>query len=163
MRIKNLIGYPVTGVAALLIGIAIGSAGGGTTTADASHPAPTVTVTATAPGKTRTIVKKVPGPTVTVTAKAKPQPVKTLKVTVPPKPKAAIPGDGTYEVGKDVKPGTYVSSTPDSGNCYWARLSGTDGFDDIIANNNSSGQSLVTIKSSDKFFQTNGCNTWTLR
>ncbi len=81
----------------------------------------------------------------------------------PKGPSATIPGDGTYQVGKDIKPGTYVSSAPVSGNCYWARLSGSNGLDSIIDNNNSSGQSLVTIQPSDKFFETNGCNTWKRR
>lgn len=51
-----------------------------------------------------------------------------------------------------------------SGNCYWARLSSDNGnLDNILDNNNSSGQSLVTIRASDKYFETSGCNTWTRR
>ena len=73
-----------------------------------------------------------------------------------------MPGDGTYEVGVDVKPGTYVSKAPDS-NCYWARTTGGDGIGDIIANGNSAGQVVVTIKSGDKFFESNGCSDWTKR
>ena len=77
-----------------------------------------------------------PGPTVTATVEV-PGPVKT--VTVGPLPPAvAMPGDGTYQVGVDVKPGTYVSTGPQEGNCYYARLSSSDGFSDIIANGNTS-------------------------
>jgi len=77
--------------------------------------------------------------------------------------KAAVSfeGDGTYQVGADINPGTYKSSKPDSGNCYWARLKNDSGqFSAIIANNNSSGQSVVTIRSTDGVFETSGCNPW---
>ncbi len=70
-----------------------------------------------------------------------------------------ISGDGTFVVGTDVKPGTYRTAAPTSGNCYWARLSdlGGGGSDSIIANNNSAGPSVVTIRSGDRGFETAGC------
>ena len=34
-------------------------------------------------------------------------------------------------------------------------------LNDIIANNNSSGPSVVTIKSTDKVFEDSGCEDWT--
>jgi hypothetical protein len=131
-----------------MIGAGIGSSSSDTTgdtasAAGSSTPATTVTL----PGATATV----PGPTVTVTTSS----VKT--VTSAPKVDVAMEGDGTYEVGVDVKPGTYVSSKPEL-NCYWARLKGSGGgFGDIIANNNTSGRSVVTIKKTDKFFETSGC------
>jgi hypothetical protein len=146
---KHVLGYGATALIALLVGTGIGGSSGdaGDSTAAASAtPAPTVTVAGS-----------IPGPTVTVTAST----VKT--VTSAPKVAVAMEGDGTYEVGVDVKPGTYVSSKPDSGNCYWARTKGSDGIIGIIANNNSSGRSVVTIKKTDKFFESSGCNPWTKR
>ena len=148
MQKKHLIGYPVTALIALGIGAA-GSSGGTDTASGTS--APTTTVTA---------------PPATVTATAGSAPVTTTAtktVTAKPAVKASFPGDGTYQVGVDIKAGTYVSAKPDSGNCYWARLKGSDTFSDIIANNNTAGQSVVTIKSTDKFFETNGCSDWHMR
>lgn len=82
-----------------------------------------------------------------------------------PKPAApanSIPGNGTFLVGSRVKPGTYESAKPKSGNCYWARLKDTKGaLGSIIANNNSSGPSTVTIEATDGAFQTSGCEAWT--
>ncbi|MFD9444196.1 hypothetical protein ACFWBR_37915 [Streptomyces sp. NPDC060006] len=75
-----------------------------------------------------------------------------------------IPGDGTYVVGSDIKPGTYRSEGPQGGlapSCYWARLSSTSGeAKDIIANDATSGQTTVTITATDKAFTTTGCKAW---
>jgi hypothetical protein len=62
---------------------------------------------------------------------------------------------GILIVGEDVKPGSYraIDATE---NCYWARLSSLD-TDDIILNGNGPGQILLTIKSTDKAFETSGC------
>lgn len=166
-KTKHLIGY--AGTAFLALGI--GAAAGGSGASDAAAPTVTSTatvrsiqtVTATAPvaEPAEAATTTVQAPAVTKTVHA---PAVTTTVTAQPKPKATIPGDGTYQVGTDIQPGTYVSGAPDSGNCYWARLSGTSGsFSDIIANNNSSGQSVVTIAPTDKVFETSGCNDWTRR
>ncbi len=151
MNKKHVIGYAATAIVALGIGSASGADGG----AVATGPTPTTTITAAGAATT------VPGPTVTATVEV-PGPEKTVTVGPPP-PAVAMPGDGTYEVGVDVKPGTYVSKGPQDGNCYYARLSGSGGFSDIIANGNTSGQIVVTIKKTDKFFETNGCNDWAKR
>lgn len=149
MNKKHVIGYGATALVALMIGTGVGSSSGDATEPASAGPAPTVT----AAGATATV----PGPTVTVTATSE----KT--VTSAPKVAVAMEGDGTYEVGVDVKPGTYVSAAPDE-NCYWARLKGSGGsLDDILANNNTSGRSVVTIKKTDKFFETSGCEPWTKR
>ncbi|WP_312720089.1 hypothetical protein [Mobilicoccus sp.] len=147
MQKKHLVGYPIVTLTAFAIGAA-GSAS--TPTPSGAAPAPTVSVTSPAE----------PAPTVTVTA-APTSPTQIAGAT--PAPPAAIPGDGTYEVGVDIQPGKYASDTPTSGNCYWARLKNDDPFDGILANNNSSGKSVVVIKKSDKYFQSSGCSDWTKR
>lgn len=157
MNKKHVIGYAATALVALGIGSAAGGAASGSASPDASPSAATPTVTITQPGPETTV----PGPTVTQTVEV-PGPTKTVKVG-PPAPAVAMSGDGTYQVGVDVKPGTYVSKKPDSGNCYWARLSGQDGLGGIIDNNNSSGQSVVTIRKSDKYFESSGCSDWVKR
>ena len=153
MRKKHLIGYPLTALLALGIGAAGGSGDGATTSAS---PTPSTTVT-------HTVTEAQPPVTVTATA----PPAETPASAAAPAPAQAagptLPGDGTYEVGVDIQPGTYVSDKPSSGNCYWARLKDTDSFEGIIANNNSAGRSVVTIKKSDKFFQSTGCSDWAKR
>jgi tetratricopeptide (TPR) repeat protein len=63
---------------------------------------------------------------------------------------------GTYIVGKDIQPGTYKGQAGSDimNSCYWARLSNVSGDDDIIANDNATGQFYVQIKSSDFALQT---------
>jgi len=85
-------------------------------------------------------------------------------------PKADIGGDGVFLVPTEVKPGTYraVVPKPATGaeglpSCYWARLKDTNGdVNSIIANDTATaGQTLtVTVKSTDKAFQTTGCGSW---
>lgn len=74
-----------------------------------------------------------------------------------------IPGDGTFRVPQDAKPGTYRSAGPDESKlgCYWARLDNTSGDTSaILANNLVQGPTTVTIKTTDKAFETSGCQTW---
>lgn len=70
-------------------------------------------------------------------------------------------GQGTLIVGTDMTPGTYRSSQGNG--CYWARLRGFGGtLSEIIANDfRTSGTALVTIKRTDKGFQSSRCGTWT--
>lgn len=69
--------------------------------------------------------------------------------------------NGTYEVGKDLKPGTYRTRVGSSG-CYYARLSGFGGgLGEIIANENADNPAVVTIEESDKGFKSTRCGTWT--
>lgn len=91
----------------------------------------------------------------------------TAQPTTPPAPTAtATPsfatfGDGTFQVGKDIQPGTYRTQVASPG-CYWARLSGFGGtVGEIIANDNTDGPAVVTIARSDKGFQSQNCGTWT--
>lgn len=76
---------------------------------------------------------------------------------------STIPGSGVFKVGLDIAPGTYKSSASE-GMGYWARLrNASGGLNAIIANDNVTGSSFVTIKKSDKFFETNGMNDWVKR
>ena len=69
-------------------------------------------------------------------------------------------GDGTWVVKDEINPGTYRA--PFASDCYWARLKNFDGdLDSISANGTPSGPEVVTIKKSDRGFETAGCGTWT--
>lgn len=69
-------------------------------------------------------------------------------------------GEGVQVVGVDIAPGTY-RALPGSG-CYWARLSGFGGtLDEIIANDNALGPTVVTISPSDRGFDSRRCGVWT--
>ncbi|GAA2001391.1 hypothetical protein [Brevibacterium samyangense] len=69
-------------------------------------------------------------------------------------------GSGTYRVGEDISPGTYVTES-DSGfdGCYWERL---DSAGNIIDNNfiRSGFRAEVTIRESDYSFSTERCGEW---
>lgn len=68
-------------------------------------------------------------------------------------------GDGDFIVGTDMVPGTYRNAG--SSGCYWARLSGFGHtLGDIIANDNTDTQAVVTIDASDKGFESSNCGTW---
>ena len=68
--------------------------------------------------------------------------------------------EGTYIVGVDVVPGSYVASEAE--NCYWARLAGFGGLDgERLEEELTSGdQPIVTITATDAGFTSNGCGTW---
>lgn len=69
-------------------------------------------------------------------------------------------GSGTFLVNSQIIPGTY--QTTGGNGCYYERLSGTSGsFEEIIANENPSGQAIVTIASTDAAFKSARCGTWT--
>lgn len=85
----------------------------------------------------------------------------TATATIKPTPTLPSFHDGTFQVGKDIQPGTYRLRTAPSG-CYYARLKGFSGsLDDIIANENTDAPAIVTIASTDKGFQSERCGTWT--
>jgi hypothetical protein len=86
--------------------------------------------------------------------------------TAKPKPAGnTITDEGQLLVGSEVKPGTYRATVPaDSVGCYYARLKALDGeLASVITNGiGEAGKKVtVTIKASDKAFETNGCGTWT--
>ncbi|WP_129308733.1 hypothetical protein [Streptomyces sp. L2] len=75
--------------------------------------------------------------------------------------KAAFDGDGNFVVGSDIKPGTYRTSGNTDGMCYWERAKDAEHkMDSILANDNVTGTSYVTIKASDKLFKSSGCADW---
>jgi hypothetical protein len=77
------------------------------------------------------------------------------------KKKAAFDGDGEFQIGTDVKPGTYRTTGNSDGMCYWERAKDAKGeMDSILANDNVSGTSYVTIKATDKIFKSSGCKDW---
>jgi hypothetical protein len=69
-------------------------------------------------------------------------------------------GDGTFIVGLDIASGTWRS--PGGNSCYWARLSGFSGeLGHIKANGVGGSNNILTIKSTDKGFESSNCGTWT--
>jgi hypothetical protein len=70
---------------------------------------------------------------------------------------------GTYLVGRGIPSGKYESAPPATGTCHWARLRGLSGkpSDVVERGSASSGRaSVVTLRSTDAFFETNGCQNW---
>lgn len=65
---------------------------------------------------------------------------------------------GTLRVNVNIAPGRYMTN---ASSCYWERLKGFSGsLDDIIANENASGRSIVDIAPSDVGFSSSRCGTW---
>lgn len=90
------------------------------------------------------------------------QPESTVLPTVEPSTSPEAAGyaitEGTWFVGSEVIPGTYIAFPESS--CYWERLSGSGGtLEEIEANDNIALQGLVTIKKSDYAFSTT-CEGW---
>lgn len=70
-------------------------------------------------------------------------------------------GDGTHRVGRDIPARTYRAPRANDG-CYWARLRNfSGGLNGILANDNPSGPAVVTLKRTDRGFETARCGTWT--
>lgn len=119
---------------------------GGQAASNALPPAPIVAETPQVATKVETQVE-------TVGEKAKPTPTK-----------AGIYDEGILLVPGEVKPGRYRAVVPsDSYGCYYARLKNLDGgIDSIYDNGNGDpGQKMtVTIKKTDKAFETSGCGNW---
>jgi hypothetical protein len=79
----------------------------------------------------------------------------------PQQPSFASFGDGTYQVGADIQPGTY-RTREGSPNCYYERLKNfTGGINSILANANTYAPAIVTIRPTDAGFNSQGCATWT--
>ncbi|MFI6282066.1 hypothetical protein [Streptomyces sp. NPDC050988] len=134
----------LTHASAALVGLFVGVLIGVTSNSSTNKAAPSATVTTTAT-TTRMATDIAPSAVGKVSS-------------------GGFPGDGTYVVGNDIKPGTYRSAGPQGGlitSCYWARLSSTSGeVKDIIANGATSGPTTVTIAATDKAFNTTGCKAW---
>ena len=65
---------------------------------------------------------------------------------------------GTYLIGRDIEAGLFRGKAGDDimESCYWARLSNASGDDDILANDNATGQYFVEVLPSD-FALNTGC------
>ncbi|MFG2120522.1 hypothetical protein [Streptomyces sp. NPDC048710] len=75
--------------------------------------------------------------------------------------KAAFGGNGDYQVGSDIKPGTYRTTGNTDGMCYWERAKDASGdMDSVLANDNVTGTSYVTLKAGDKLFKSTDCKDW---
>ncbi|WAZ22232.1 hypothetical protein STRCI_003468 [Streptomyces cinnabarinus] len=75
--------------------------------------------------------------------------------------KVAFAGDGDFQVGSDIKPGTYRTTGNTDGMCYWERAKDASGeMDSLLANDNVTGTSYVTVKGTDKLFTSSDCNDW---
>jgi hypothetical protein len=68
---------------------------------------------------------------------------------------------GVWEVGVDIAAGKYKTTGTDGYGCYYARLEENDGsLGDILANGFVQGPATVTIKATDGYFETSGCEEW---
>ncbi|GAA4078291.1 hypothetical protein [Streptomyces shaanxiensis] len=75
--------------------------------------------------------------------------------------RTAFAGDGDFQVGTDVKPGTYRTTGNTDGMCYWERAKDSSGeMDSLLTNDNVTGTSYVTVKATDKLFTSSGCKDW---
>jgi len=95
------------------------------------------------------------------TAAAVPRAVDSAKTEPAPAPESLHFTNGIFEVGVDVRPGTYRTRTG-SGGCYFARLKGFGGsVDEILASGATNAPAVVTILPTDKGFQSDHCAPWT--
>lgn len=70
--------------------------------------------------------------------------------------KNTISGEGMYEAGVDIKPGTYKTSGAPG--CYYAVLNSPDTFD-IANNNNIDGPGVVSV-SAGQYLMLSNCTDW---
>jgi hypothetical protein len=72
--------------------------------------------------------------------------------------------DGQWMVGGDIQPGTYSTTVPNgSPGCTWERNASADGTAASVleSGNGKEGEPVVvSIKDTDRVFQTKGCGTW---
>lgn len=93
----------------------------------------------------------------------------TATATASPTPEPMTFADGHWEVGKDIKPGTYRARYAAANTCRWKRLDSMawdDYFDEPefgtwIASGYPDGPDLVTILPTDVGFYSENCGTWT--
>lgn len=75
--------------------------------------------------------------------------------------KVSLDGDGDFRVGRDIEPGTYRSRGNTDGLCHWERAEDASGdTDPLLANGNVRGTGYVTVKATDKVFESSGCKDW---
>ncbi len=99
-----------------------------------------------------------PEPTDAPTPTSTPLPTSTPTPAPTPKPKVELSA-GTYAVGRELAPGLYAGMAGGDilNSCYWARLKDVSGsLDDIIANDNATGQFYIEVLDSDGYLDV-GC------
>lgn len=74
---------------------------------------------------------------------------------------AALPGDGDFRVGSGIEPGTYRSTGATGGSCHWERTKvAKHGLGSVIADDDTTGTAVVTIRPTDAYFKSTGCGGW---
>ena len=68
--------------------------------------------------------------------------------------------DGTYRVGADIQPGTYITNSAADATCKWRRLSDFTWTTGVTAEKIASGQKIITIRDNDAGFSSFGCGEW---
>ncbi|NBE94103.1 hypothetical protein FE391_29400 [Nonomuraea sp. KC401] len=75
-------------------------------------------------------------------------------------PQTAFSGDGQHLLGEDIEPGTYKTAGADSLEVRLGPPENAFGeFDALIANDDTQGQTRVSLKRGE-FFETSGCQGW---
>lgn len=82
----------------------------------------------------------------------------TTQPAPPPVPAGQSFGNGTRTVGVDIRPGTYRTRTASAG-CSWARLNAQG---QLITGRTTPDPDIVTILTTDGFFRSANCASWTL-
>lgn len=83
----------------------------------------------------------------------------------PPYPAPFMDHDGTYLVGKDIRPGLYLTlGATLGGGCSWSRLSsiGSRDVSSVIDRGESSDAQYAQISPTDTAFETHGCQVWNM-
>ena len=70
--------------------------------------------------------------------------------------------DGTYQIGIDILPGTYIASDSTNTTCRWRRLRDFTWNTGTIHENIASGIKIVTLNRDDVGFASFGCGKWML-
>ncbi|WP_110180542.1 hypothetical protein [Nocardioides solisilvae] len=73
----------------------------------------------------------------------------------------SVVGDGVFEVGVDVAPGTWTSSGG-SDSCTWVVRTAEDGGDVVTEESVAGGAAAEVTLADDLFFETSGCGDWSL-
>lgn len=68
--------------------------------------------------------------------------------------------EGTWTVGVDVEPGTYRTTGPVTGTCYWAIFRSGTNKDDIVQNDIVKGGSPTVTIAAGQDFETSRCGSW---
>jgi|SRR5271154_1016444 hypothetical protein len=88
-----------------------------------------------------------------------------ITIYADPFPEPYMEHDGTYLVGKDIRPGLYMTlGTTGGGMCSWSRLSsiGSGDTSTIIDRGESSDAQYVLVAATDRAFETHGCQAWSI-